>query len=160
MSEVHHYAARTVWTGAALGPTLTYDGYSRDYSVEIAGKTPLDCSADAVFRGDPDRHNPEDMLVAALSACHMLTYLACCARARIAVVAYEDAASGTMAMKDGRMRFTEVVLRPRVTLAEGANVERARRLHATAHDTCFIACSVNFPVRHEAEVILGAPFGD
>ena len=113
-------------------------------------------SADPTFRGDPALCNPEDLLVVALSSCHMLSYLAECALAGIAVVAYEDAAAGTMAMADGRVRFTEVVLRPRVIVAAGADLARAEALHQNAHDVCFIASSVNFPVRHEATVTRAA----
>ena len=145
MAHEHHFAARLVWTGAERGPVRDYDSYSRDYRVEVEGKPPLEGSADPTFRGDPGRHNPEDLLVAALSACHMLSYLAACARADIEVVAYEDQASGMMTLKDGRMRFTEVTLAPKVTIGAG-DLEQARGLHAKAHEVCFIANSVNFPV--------------
>jgi organic hydroperoxide reductase OsmC/OhrA len=157
MSE-HHFAARLVWTGAAAGPVRDYDGYSRDYRVEIEGKPPLDGSAAPAFRGARERHNPEDLLVASLSACHCLSYLALCARAGIVVEAYEDAATGTMAFDraDKVMRFTEVVLRPRVRVAAGADVDKARALHERAHHECFIANSVRFPVRNEP-VITAAP---
>jgi organic hydroperoxide reductase OsmC/OhrA len=145
MPRAHHYALRLIWTGAQRGPTRDYQSYSRSYRVEIEGKPPLEGSADPTFRGDPARHNPEDLLVAALSACHMLSYLADCARAGIEVIAYEDHASGVMALKDGRMRFVEVTLAPRVTIGAG-DLERAAALHAKAHEGCFIANSVNFPV--------------
>lgn len=154
MSQQHDYRAHIVWTGAARGPTTSYDSYSREYRVEIAGKPPLAGSADKTFRGDPALHNPEDLLVVALSTCHMLSYLALCARARIPVVSYEDAASGTMVLQGGGGRFTEVVLRPRVVVAAGVDPDKARRLHDEAHHVCFIANSVNFPVRHEAEVMI------
>lgn len=148
----HRYAARIRWTGAASGPTLTYAGYSREYAVEIDGKPPLRGSADAHFRGDASLHNPEDLLVAALSACHLLSYLAECARAGIAVVAYEDDARGEMTLIDGKIRFREVILHPKVAIADEARVEEARALHERAHAECFIANSVNFPVRHEPSV--------
>jgi organic hydroperoxide reductase OsmC/OhrA len=148
----HRYAARIRWTGAAHGPTTSYEGYDRGYVVEIAGKPTLAGSADAHFRGDRTRHNPEDLLVAALSACHLLSYLAECARAGIAVVAYEDDAEGEMTLVDGRIRFREVVLRPRVTIADAERLDEAMHMHEKAHDQCFIANSVNFPVRHEAVV--------
>jgi organic hydroperoxide reductase OsmC/OhrA len=117
----------------------------------MEGKPALEGSADPTFRGDPARHNPEDLLVAALAACHLLSYLAECARAGIEVIAYEDRASGIMALKDGRMRFTEVTLAPQVTIGAG-DLERAQALHAKAHDQCFIANSVNFPVLHRPTV--------
>ncbi len=99
MPHEHHYAVRLIWTGAQRGPTRDYQSYSRSYRVEIEGKPPLEGSADPTFRGDSGRHNPEDLLVAALSACHMLSYLADCARAGIEVIAYEDQASGMMARR-------------------------------------------------------------
>ena len=112
---------------------------------------PLRGSADRVFRGDDTLHNPEDLLVIALATCHMLSYLALCARAGIPVVGYVDDARGTMKLEAGKIRFTEVLLRPQVTLASG-DPERALKLHERAHEECFIASSVNFPVRHEASV--------
>ncbi len=152
MAKEHRFAARAVWTGAAQGPTASYDAFSRDFEIAIDGKPAIACSSPAVFHGDAARYNPEELMVASLAACHLLSYLALCARARIAVVAYEDAAEGTVAMKDGKMRFTEVVLRPQVTVAAGADLDKARALHATANDICFVANSVDFPVRHEASV--------
>jgi organic hydroperoxide reductase OsmC/OhrA len=143
MAQEHHFAAHLAWTGP--GSTRDYETYGRAYRVDIEGKPPLEGSADAAFGGDPARHDPEDLLVAALSACHMLSYLALCARAGIEVVAYEDQASGVMAIKDKRMRFTEVTLAPRVEIASG-DLDRATALHEKAHAQCFIANSVNFPV--------------
>ncbi|MGE5766412.1 MAG: OsmC family protein, partial [Bacteroidota bacterium] len=106
------------------------------------------------FRGDPNLHNPEDMLVLALSSCHMLSYLALAALEGLEVVAYEDSAQGTMQQEGRGGRFTDVLLRPRVTVAPGSDLSRAEALHDEAHRTCFIANSVNFPVRHEAETVV------
>jgi len=156
MAHTHHYSATLIWTGAAEGPTKSYDAYSREYRIEIPGKPPLTGSSDPTFRGDPALINPEDMLVAALSSCHALSYLALCARAHLPVVAYRDEASGTMDMKDGRMRFVDVLLRPHVTIAAGADLDKARALHHKAHEQCFIANSVNFPVRNEPEISVAA----
>ena len=152
MAKEHSYAARLSWTGGVEGPVRDYAGYSREYMVEIAGKPPMKGSADPLFKGDPALHNPEDLLVAALSACHMLTYLAYCARAKIEVVSYEDDASGVMALVGGGGHFTEVTLRPRVVVAPGGDLAKARALHEDAHGKCFIANSVNFPVKHEPSV--------
>jgi organic hydroperoxide reductase OsmC/OhrA len=151
MAREHHFAARLVWTGAADGPTKDYESYSREYRVEMAGKPPLVGSADPTYRGDAAKHNPEDLLVAALAACHLLSYLHLCASAGIEVVAYEDRACGRMAIKDRRMRFVEVTLAPEVTIAAG-DLERAKALHEEAHAACFIANSVNFPVLHTPTV--------
>jgi organic hydroperoxide reductase OsmC/OhrA len=121
--------------------------------VSATGKHPLEGSADKPFRGDPSRWNPEELLVASLSSCHMLWYLHLCSDAGVVVTGYVDDASGTMAeTEDGGGRFTEVVLRPRVTIADGSDRELAASLHEKAHHLCFIANSVNFPVRCEGEV--------
>jgi organic hydroperoxide reductase OsmC/OhrA len=156
MAHIHSYSAKVTWTGAAQGPTASYQSYSREYLVEIPGKPALRGSADATFRGDPALHNPEDLLVVALSTCHMLSYFAECARAGIKVVAYEDQATGTMAMKDKKIRFTEVMLHPRVTIAADSDADKATALHEQAHEQCFIASSVNFPVHHDAVVTRAA----
>ncbi len=152
MAQVHHFSAKLNWSGAAKGTTSSYESYSRDHVIEIAGKPPLAGSADKVFRGDSSRHNPEDLLVMSLSACHMLTYLAEAARAGVHVVAYSDEASGTMQLQNGRMRFTEVSLRPQVVVAADSDPAKAQRLHEKAHEHCFIANSVNFPVSCDAHV--------
>lgn len=156
-SREHRFVATLTWTGAPLvvspdGPRATYEAYSRECRVEMPGKPPLIASAAEAFRGDPKLHNPEDMLVAALSACHALSYLAECARAEIGVVSYRDAAEGVMAILDRKMRFISVLLKPVVVIADAAKLEQARALHEAAHDGCFIASSVNFPVTHEARV--------
>ena len=148
----HKFAAHLVWTGAADGTTTaTYDGYSREYLIEIDGKPPLRGSAAPAYRGDAGLHNPEDLLVASLSACHMLWYLHLCADAGIEVSGYIDDAEGTLAMVKGKMAFTEVVLHPKVTLTKGDR-ERAVALHKRASEQCFIANSVNFPVRYQPEI--------
>ena len=145
--QQHRYATTLRWTGALQGPTTDYRSYSRDYVMEIENKAPLEGSADPMFRGTASRYNPEELLVAALSSCHLLSYLALCARNGVEVLSYEDQASGTMEMKDGAIRFTEVLLHPVCTVR--GDLEKAKRLHEQAHAECFIANSVNFPVRHE-----------
>jgi organic hydroperoxide reductase OsmC/OhrA len=93
-------------------------------------------------------YNPEEYLLASVSACHMLFYLALCASRDVAVLSYQDEASGKLALQpDGGGRFEEIVLRPQVTLAEGSDEALARRLHEVAHEHCFIANSCNFPIR-------------
>jgi organic hydroperoxide reductase OsmC/OhrA len=155
LSHEHVFECRLDWTGAANGAVKDYASYSREVRVEIAGKPALRASAAEVFRGDASLWNPEDMLVASLSTCHCLSYLALAARAGIPVTAYEDDARGTMDLVDKVMRFTRVLLRPKVTLAAGAeaHVDKARALHTKAHHECFIASSVNFPVDHEPTIV-------
>jgi organic hydroperoxide reductase OsmC/OhrA len=149
----HYFECKLIWSGAIQGGTTSYDSYSREFRVEIAGKGILIGSSAAVFRGDPRLHNPEDLLVASLSSCHFLSYLADAARAHVVVIDYEDQATGTMAKIDGKIRFREVILRPKVGVARGTDLQKARRLHHDAHEHCFIANSVNFPVNAEPTII-------
>ena len=147
------YALTTVWTGDRGEGTRSPRAYARDHEVRIDGKPTLLGSSDPSFSGDPARHNPEELLVAALSSCHMLWYLDLCARARVVVVGYEDRATGLMTEEaDGGGVFTEVVLRPQVTVADAAMSETAQAQHGRAAELCFIARSVRFPVRHEPTV--------
>lgn len=153
MSHGHVFDCRLAWVGAAKGPVSDYESYSREVTVDVEGKPQLRGSAAPVFRGDGSLWNPEDLLVASLSICHCLSYLALCARDGVGVVAYEDRAHGKMEHKDGAIRFVDVLLRPRVTLAAGADRGKALALHVKAHHGCFIANSVNFPVRNEPELV-------
>lgn len=143
----HRYAVRVEWSGAGETGTTSYRAYGRDHRIVIAGKPDLLGSSDPSFRGDATRHNPEDLLVAAVSACHMLWYLHLAAEAGVVVTGYVDRADGEMVLEaDGGGHFTGVTLRPEVTLAEGIDAAKARVLHETAHAKCFIARSVNFPI--------------
>ncbi|HEY0191809.1 MAG TPA: OsmC family protein [Kofleriaceae bacterium] len=152
----HEYRLQLLWEGNTGDGTATYRGYSREHRVSIAGKPDVIGSADPLFRGDPQRHNPEELLVAALASCHMLAYLALCARRGVRVEAYRDDATGLLALDGkGSGQFEEVVLAPQVTLAEGANLELATALHDEAHAECFIARSCNFPVRHRPTLTFG-----
>ncbi|MGR3933447.1 OsmC family protein [Streptomyces sp. BRA346] len=157
MGRQHTYRTTVRWTGnTGAGTGSGYRGYGRGHDVVAEGKPTLLGSADPAFLGDPERWNPEEFLLASLSQCHMLTYLSVCARDGVTVTAYEDAATGTMEEQAGHSgRFTEVVLRPVVTVADAGMVERARSAHGDAHRACFIANSVNFPVRHEPTVSVG-----
>ena len=149
----HHYSADLVWTGNRGDGTAHYERYGRDYSVRMDGKPDLAGSADPMFRGDAARHNPEDLLLAAITGCHMLSYLALCARSRICVLAYSDRAEAVMhTTPDGGGRFTSATLRPRVLIRDAAQRARAMALHDKAHAHCFIASSCNFPIGHEATV--------
>jgi organic hydroperoxide reductase OsmC/OhrA len=151
--NVHDYKARLVWDGNLGTGTSTYTGYGRKYRLMIDGKPDIIGSADPIFRGDADAYNPEDLFVAALSSCHLLSYLALCARSKINVVAYQDDASGTLLLRpDGGGSFESVTLRPIVTIASGSDEKRALELHETAHDLCFIAASVKVPVKHEPQI--------
>jgi organic hydroperoxide reductase OsmC/OhrA len=143
----HNYEIPVEWTGNTGEGTKTYRSYNRNYKISAAGKPEILGSSDPSFRGDPSRYNPEDLLVASLSACHMLSYLHLCAVNHITVLEYRDAALGLMEENtDGSAQFTHVTLRPTVTIATGDDEAKAKALHAQAHHLCFIARSVNFPV--------------
>ncbi|NJK47432.1 OsmC family peroxiredoxin [Candidatus Gracilibacteria bacterium] len=153
MAKEHIYRVSTAWTGASQGTTSSYQSYSREYTAKIEGKPPLVGSADPTFRGDRNLYNPEDLLVIALSACHMLSYLAICARAGIRVIDYSDEAVGKMTRKDGKIQMTEVRLHPKVIIEAGNDLENAIAFHHQAHDECFIANSVAFPILNEPIVL-------
>lgn len=151
----HEYTVGIEWHGNLGTGTSGYREYSRELVVSAAGKHPLEGSADKPFRGDPARWNPEELLLAALAQCHLLSYLHVAVTVGVVVTAYEDDARGTM-VEDGKGSgaFTEVVLRPRVTVADASMADAARAAHARANELCFIANSVNFPVRHEPEIVV------
>ncbi len=158
MPRIHRYDVSVAWTGNRGTGTSGYRVYGRDHDVTADGRQPIAASSDPAFRGDPARWNPELELVAALSQCHMLWYLHLCALAGVVVTSYTDHADGTMTEEDdGGGRFTEVVLRPRVIIASPEMAEAAASLHKQAHAKCFIANSVNFPVRHEPAITAAAP---
>ena len=150
----HEYTAHLVWDGNRGDGTVTYAAYGRDYRISIDGKPLIEGSADATFHGDPHKLNPEDLLVAAISSCHMLAYLALCAREGVTVVAYEDDARGVLRLNaGGGGRFEAVTIRPRVVVARAEMIDRARELHVRAHESCFIASSCSVPIHHEATVV-------
>lgn len=142
MPKEHRYAATTVWSGA----TTDYKSYSRAHEIRVDGKAAIPASSDAALGGDAGRINPEDMLVGALSSCHMLWYLHLCAVKGVVVTHYEDTAEGVMIEEPGNGRFTEVTLRPVVKITAESDAALAKSLHERAHHECFIANSVNFPV--------------
>jgi organic hydroperoxide reductase OsmC/OhrA len=143
-SGEHRYQLRVNWSGE----TRSYESYSRKHTIAIAGKPVIEASSDVAFRGDPGFATPEDMLLAALSSCHMLWYLHLCAVKGVVVTGYEDHAEATMIEGPCSGRFTDVLLRPVVTITPDSDETIARDLHERAHAECFIANSVNFPVRH------------
>ena len=154
VAREHRYAPTIKWTGNTGTGTSAYRAYRRDHQIESDGKPTIACSSDPHFRGDGTRWNPEDLMVAALSACHQLWYLHLCADAGVIVTAYEDHPEGIMAEEPGGSgRFTRVVLRPRVTISAGSDADLARSLHAQAHAMCFIANSVRCPVLNEPTIV-------
>ncbi len=152
----HRYSITVHWTGNLGTGTSGYRAYSRNHELIADGKPgPIACSSDPTFRGDRTRYSPEELLVGSLSACHMLWMLHLCADAGIVVTEYSDAASGSMIEhEDGSGEFREVTLRPRMRISDPSHAEQVRALHHKARELCFIARSVNFPVRHEPEILV------
>jgi organic hydroperoxide reductase OsmC/OhrA len=151
--RTHSYETLLRWSAGDSEGTKSYRTYSRNHAIAAGEKPPIDASSDPAFRGDAARYNPEELLVASLSSCHMLWYLHLCATNGITVVDYRDRATGTMEETgDGAGHFTRVVLHPTVKIS-GGDPARALELHHDAHDLCFIARSVNFPVEAEPEIV-------
>jgi organic hydroperoxide reductase OsmC/OhrA len=152
----HHYRVTTTWTGNTGTGTSGYRDYSRDHEVAIEPKpAPLLGTADPTFRGDPQRYNPEELLLTALSQCHMLSYLHLCAVNKIVVTGYVDRAEGTMETDQTGGHFTEAILNPEITITPESDAELAAQLHEPAGEACFIAASVNFPVHHRPKITKG-----
>lgn len=149
----HQYRLALTWQGNRGTGTSGYREYGRDVLLRADGKPDLLGSADPTFRGDRTRWNPEEMLVAALSQCHLLSYLHSAVGHGVVVTDYVDDPVGTMAQEGQGGRFVDVLLRPRVTIADPSQADLAQQLHAEASQNCFIAASVAFPVRHEPVVL-------
>ena len=150
----HLYQTSLQWTGNKGRGTKNYRAYDRAYEIKVPGKPTIFGSSDPAFSGDCHKYNPEELLVASLSSCHMLWYLHLCAEAKVIVVDYQDKAIGKMSkIKDGSGKFVEVILQPKVTIAVNSNVETAQQLHHKAHKFCFIANSVNFPVLCQPSIL-------
>jgi len=152
--RTHAYKIAVTWSGNLGSGTSDYRSYERAHAISAAGKPEIAASSDPAFRGDASRWNPEELLVASLSSCHMLWYLHLASAAGIVVTDYVDEAEGTMEESAGGAgRFVRAVLRPRVSIAPGCDPVRAGELHREAHRKCFIAQSVNFPVQCEPEIL-------
>ncbi len=153
MKKQHFYNTRIQWTGNTGEGTKTYNTYDKAYVITAENKPPILGSSDPSFRGDSSKYNPEELLVASLSACHMLWYLHLCAVNNIEVLSYQDHAEGIMTEEEsGGGKFKEVVLRPIIKISNSQRIDRAYALHQEAHKLCFIANSVNFEVRCEADL--------
>jgi organic hydroperoxide reductase OsmC/OhrA len=154
--KTHTYSCNVTWTGNTGTGTSGYRAYARDHVIAGPGKPELPGSADPAFRGDATRYNPEELLVASVSTCHMLWYLHLAADAKVTVIAYRDAPVGTMvedAEKGGW--FTGITLHPQVTISKDSDPAKALELHHAAHAKCYIANSVNFPVACEPQILSG-----
>ena len=146
---MHDYTSHVVWTGNTGTGTAHYKGYARTWDIAVPGKPVVHCSNDPLLGGDPAKMNPEDLLLSALSACHMLWYLHYAAEAGVIVTRYEDSPMGVGEVgADGAGRFVSVELRPMIWVTAGTDLVEAEAIHHRIHAVCFIARSVNFPVTY------------
>ncbi|WP_196938903.1 OsmC family protein [Sphingobacterium pedocola] len=153
MRKEHFYNVEMNWIGNIGTGTSSYSAYKRDFDISGTDKPTIPGSSDPAFRGDKRRYNPEELLVASLSACHMLWYLHLCAEAGVVVLKYEENASGVMQeTEDGSGFFRDVTLNPVVTVSETSMIETAIDLHKKANEMCYIAKSCNFPVHHKPTI--------
>lgn len=154
---MNQYTVNVKWAGNTGNGTSDYRSYSRDHVVSVANKDDIKGSSDPAFRGNKTRHNPEELLVASLSSCHMLWYLHLCSQAGVVVADYTDHATGIMEQDpNGGGRFVGVTLNPMVTVTEAGMIPKANQLHKRANELCFIASSVNFPVEHNPTAVAGS----
>jgi organic hydroperoxide reductase OsmC/OhrA len=154
MSKEHQYRISLEWTGNSGAGTSGYKSYERSHRISVQNKPDILGSSDPSFRGDSSKYNPEELLVASLSSCHMLWYLHVCAEAGVVVVNYSDQAMGTMVeTSNGGGKFSQVTLNPVVTVRDALMIEKANALHARANELCFIANSVNFRVSHRPTTV-------
>ena len=150
MSKEHTYKTNIEWTGNRGEGTISYKGYDRDYEITVENKAVIHASSDPSFMGNPSKYNPEELLVASLSSCHMLWYLHLCSDNGIVVIEYKDEARGIMLETATGGHFTEVILNPAVVITDESKIEKANQLHQEAHKKCYIANSCNFPVTHKS----------
>jgi hypothetical protein len=151
MAKQHDFTSSIIWTGNRGEGTRAYKGYDRTWDIALPGKDIIHCSNDPLLGGDPAKMNPEDLLISALSACHMLWYLHLASNAGIVVTGYRDDPIGQgETLPNGAGRFLAAVLRPKISVQEGADLRLAGELHHKVHDFCFIARSVNFPVSYDS----------
>lgn len=155
MKREHRYTIEMKWIGNLGSGTESYTSYARDHEIKKEGGALIAGSSDLAFRGDPERYNPEELLLSTLSSCHMLMYLYFCTMNNITVTEYVDEPEGIMQEEgNGSGRFTTATLKPRIKIIEPEKVEKAKELHYQAHEYCFIANSVNFPVHVEPDIIV------
>lgn len=159
--KIHKYKATIRWTGNEGQGTVSSDAYNKNHDISVDGKYEvIRGSSDPAFYGDKSRYNPEDLLLSAISACHMLCYLHLCTVHHIVVTAYTDHATGIMEEDaNGGGRFTKVTLYPRVIISDQNNIDKANALHEEAHKQCFIANSCNFEINHRPDTRIEAPSG-
>lgn len=151
MPKESNYRISLSWKGN------TIKNYDRAFTLTAPEKPPIQGSSDPLFKGDAARWNPEEMLIASISSCHMLSYLHLCFKAGIMISEYHDNPTGVLTLSEGNGRMTKVVLNPEIKLTDVSRLDEARELHATAHDHCFIANSVKIPIEINPDIIVSIP---
>lgn len=152
-AKQHIYTSRVIWTGNKGTGTSAYKAYERTWDMTASGKPLVHCSNDPLLGGDTTKYNPEDLLLSALSSCHMLWYLHLCSKAGITVLSYEDTPQAIGEVEaSGKGKFLSAILKPKITISADSDKQKATDIHGQIHEFCFIARSVNFPVTHEAEI--------
>ena len=153
MSKNHQYKLTTVWTGNSGTGTSAYRAYERSLTVSAENKADILCTSDTAFNSDKTKHNPEELLLASISSCHLLWYLHLCSEAGVIVTEYKDHAVGTMIeTADGGGHFTEVTLHPSIMVSDESMIIEAIALHKDANKLCYIANSCNFPILHKPTI--------
>jgi organic hydroperoxide reductase OsmC/OhrA len=156
MVKEHFYTLEIKWTGNKGEGTSHYKSYDRNHIIEAVDKDTIQASSDPAFLGDKTKYNPEELLLASLSSCHMLWFLHLCADNGVIIIDYTDNPKGILIeSEDGSGKFKEVILHPKVIVANGSMIEKVNELHHKAQDFCFIANSVNFTVRCEGVCYTG-----
>lgn len=154
MAEIHTYTLSIKWMGNTGKGTTSYEAYERSYDIQAAGKPVINASADPHFRGDAACYNPEELFLSSIAGCHMLWYLHLCAVHGVVLLDYEDTPCGQMEVEAKGGRFVEMILSPKTTIAQYSMNELARTLHHKAHELCFLAASVNFPIYIQPKIIM------
>lgn len=153
-AKTHDYTVKIEWTGNRGTGTSAYRAYDRNWDLATPGKPLMHCSNDPLLGGNHEKHNPEDMLIAALSSCHMLWYLHLCSEAGVIVTSYQDNPIAVGEVEpSGKGRFLSATLKPRIEITAESDPVKAAQLHDEIHQVCFVARSVNFPVTYEPEII-------
>jgi organic hydroperoxide reductase OsmC/OhrA len=144
----HTYPLTLAWTGNTLDTA-----YNRNATVTAPGKSALPVSSAPEYSGDAARWNPEDLLGSALATCHMLTFLALCAKVKVEVVGYEDHAEAVLDTVEKVTRITHVRLNPTIRVPRGTSMAKVVELFEKAHKYCFVANSVTCEAVLEPRVV-------
>jgi organic hydroperoxide reductase OsmC/OhrA len=153
MTKEHLYKLTTTWTGNTGDGTSNYRSYERSITISTANKVDILATSDTAFNSDKTKHNPEELLLASISSCHLLWYLHLCSETGVTVVNYSDEAIGKMKeIAGGGGHFTEVILHPDVIVSDDSMIEKAKDLHHQANKLCYIANSCNFPILHKPSI--------